>query len=104
MIIDLSQVTFDYDFFSLPLPDGNTLIMNQIDEHFESHYGETKIKAINIVVAPEDGSDNIPCSSVIGIANEFFTIKTGYPEYEGKTLNTDNMAYCTMEIAEDEEE
>ena len=102
MTIDLSEVEFKYDFFSLPLPDGNTLIMNQVDEDFLTNGDEVVVKGINIVVALEDGSENVLCSSVIGMPNDYFTINSGYPEYVGKTLTADNMQYCTMEIPENE--
>lgn len=102
MIIDLSEIEFVYDFFSLPLPNGNTLIMNKVDEDFLINGDETIIKGINIVVALEDGSGNVLCSSVIGMSNDYFTINSGYPEYVGKTLTSDNMKYCTMEILENE--
>lgn len=102
MTIDLSEVEFTYDFFSLPLPDGNTLVMNKIDEDILIDEEEAVINEINIVVALEDDSENVLCSSVIGIANDYFTINSDYPEYVGKTLTADNMKYCTMEIPEDE--
>ena len=102
MTVDLSEVEFDYDFFSLPLPNGNTLIMNQVDEDFLTNGDEVVVKGINIVVALEDGSGNVLCSSVIGMSNDYFTINSGYPEYVGKTLTADNMKYCTMEIPENE--
>lgn len=102
MIVDLSEIEFVYDFFSLPLPNGNTLIMNKVDEDFLINGDETIIKGINIVVALEDGSENVLCSSVIGMSNDYFTINSGYPEYVGKILTSDNMKYCTMEILENE--
>ena len=43
MTINLSEITFSYDFFSLPLPKGNTLIMNLVDECVASDGGETSI-------------------------------------------------------------
>ena len=103
MTINLSEVEFVYDFFSLPLPGGNTLIMNKVDEDFLSGDDESVVKGINIVVVPEDGSDNVYCSSVIGMSNDYFTLESGYSEYEGKVLTTDNMKYCTMEISDDEQ-
>lgn len=102
MIIDLSEIEFAYDFFSLPLPDGNTLIMNQVDEDILTNDDEVVVKGINIVVALEDGLGNVLCSSVIGMPNDYFTINSGYPEYVGKALTSDNMKYCTMEIPENE--
>lgn len=102
MTINLSEITFSYDFFSLPLPKGNTLIMNLVDECIASDGEETSIKGINIVVALEDGTGNVGCSSVIGMSNDYFTLTSGYPEYMGKVLTSENMQYCTMEIVEDE--
>lgn len=102
MTVNLSEIEFDYDFFSLPLPDGNTLIMNQVNEDFLTNGDETVVKGINIVVALEDGSGNVLCSSVIGMPNDYYTINSGYTEYVGKTLTSDNMKYCTMEIPENE--
>lgn len=102
MTLNLSEIEFEYDFFSVPLPSGDTLIMNKVDEDFLTDSEEVVVKGINIVVALEDGSGNVACSSVIGMSNDYFTINSGYSEYLGKTLNTDNMQYCTMEIAENE--
>ena len=102
MIIDLSEVTFTYDFFSTPLPDGNTLILNKIDEDFMSENKETIIKGINIIVALADGSSNILCSSVIGTANDYFILDTNYEEYKGKIMTSDNMAYCFLETISNE--
>lgn len=105
MTIDLSGVTFEYDFFSIPLPSGDTLIFNLVNEYLKSDIllGEnstTKINRINIVVAKEDTNENaIP---VIGIENEQFKIYSEYEDYQGKTLNKDNIAYCILEIFEDE--
>ena len=76
--------------------------MNKVDEDFLTDSEEVVVKGINIVVSLEDGSGNVACSSVIGMSNDYFTLNSGYSEYLGKTLNTDNMQYCTMEIAENE--
>ena len=103
MTLNLSEVEFDYDFFSLPLPSGNTLIMNKVDEDFVSEGGKkTVVKRVNIVVALEDGSGAFQCTSVIGMPCEYFTIDSGYPEWRGKVLTADNMQYCTMEIPDNE--
>ena len=102
MTIDLSEIEFSYDFFSLPLPSGDTLIMNKVDESIAYNGEDVKIDAINIVVAKEDGSGNVLCSSVIGMSNDYFTLTSGYPEYMGKVLTSENMQYCTMELVEDE--
>lgn len=93
MIIDLSKVEFTYDFFSSTMPDGSTLILNNISEDI--------IKQINILIQPIDGSANILCSSVIGCGNDKMRIKSDYSEYLGKVLTEDNMKYCTIEMYED---
>lgn len=102
MVIDLSEVTFTYDFFSTPLPDGNTLILNKIDEDFMSEDKETVIKGINIIIALADGSTNMLCSSVIGTTNDYFTLNTNYEEYKGKVMTSDNMQYCFLETVANE--
>lgn len=93
MIIDLSKVEFTYDFFSSTMPDGSTLILNNISEDI--------VKQINILIQPIDGSANILCSSVIGCGNAKMRIKSDYSEYLGKVLTEDNMKYCTIEMYED---
>lgn len=105
MTVDLSGATFEYDFFSIPLPSGDTLIFNLLNEDLKSDtmLGEnstTKINRINIVVAKEDSNEN--ALPVIGIENEQFKIYSEYEEYQGKTLDKDNIAYCVLEIFEDE--
>ena len=102
MTLNLSEVEFDYDFFSLPLPSGNTLIMNKIDEDFAEGGTETAVKRVNIAVALEDGSAVVSCTSVIGMPCPYFTINSGYAEWQGKVLDADNMQYCTMEIPDNE--
>lgn len=95
MIIDLSKIEFTYDFFSSTMPDGSTLILNNISEDI--------IKQINILIQPIDGSANILCSSVIGCGNDRIRIKSDYSEYLGKVLTEDNMKYCTIEMYEDKQ-
>lgn len=100
MTYNLSEISFDYDFFSISLPDGNTLILNKVDEDFIQNEEETVIDGVNIVVATE--SENIKCSSVIGVGNDYFTLTSDYEEYLGTTLTSENMKYCYLEIPENE--
>ena len=100
MTVLLSDITFDYDFFSIPLPDGSLLILNQIDESLQVENKDIKINGINIVVSPYDGTGNVLCSSVIGTGNDYFTLTTDYEEYKGKVLTTDNLKYCYLEMKE----
>lgn len=98
MIIDLSQIEFSYDFYSLPLPSGDTLILNSVDENFTVNNVNTEIKCINLVVALEDGSVSYAVPTIIGIKNQFFTLDTDYTEYKGKRLSIDNIRYCKLEV------
>ena len=95
MLIDLSKIEFTYDFFSSTMPDGSTLILNNISEDI--------VKQIHILIQPIDGSANILCSSVIGCGNAKMRIKSDYSEYLGKVLTEDNMKYCTIEMYEDKQ-
>ena len=95
MLIDLSKIEFTYDFFSSTMPDGSTLILNNLSEDI--------VKQINILIQPIDGGANILCSSVIGCGNAKMRIKSDYSEYLGKVLTEDNMKYCTIEMYEDKQ-
>ena len=77
MTIDLSKVNFAYDFFSSTMPDGSTLILNNVSENFTSSKGEeTIVKQVTIVIAPVGEDNNILCSSVIGTGNSKILLDT----------------------------
>ena len=104
MILDLANIRFTAGFFSVSMPDGSLLVLNNVNENFIGDDGnETEVKRINIIVEPVDGSENISCSSVIGMGNDYLMLKSDYAEHLGKVLTEDNMKYCTMELYEDEE-
>ena len=100
MTLDLSEVDFSYDFFASTMPSGNRLVLNKIDEDFISSDVETKVNGINIVVELLDTEESILCSSVIGTSNDYIAVKSSYKELQGKTLDTDNMKFCTIEMFE----
>lgn len=100
MTLDLSEVDFSYDFFTSTMPSGNQLVLNKIDEDFISSGMETKVNGINIVVELLDTEESILCSSVIGTSNDYIAVKSSYKELQGKTLDTDNMKFCTIEMFE----
>ena len=100
MTLDLSEVDFSYDFFTSTMPGGNRLVLNKIDEDFISSGVETKVNGINIVVELLDTEESILCSSVIGTSNDYIAVKSSYKELQGKTLDTDNMKFCTIEMFE----
>lgn len=104
MILDLSKIDFTADFFSASMPDGSLLVLNNVDEDFiDSDGNETLVKHINILIQPVNGTENILCSSVIGIGNKYLMLKSDYEEQLGQVLNIDNMKYCTLELYEDVE-
>ena len=103
MTLNLSEVTFEYDFFTCDMPSGNLLILNKVDESLLVDNESVEIKGINIVVYLYDTEENVLCSSVIGAENEYFSLNSDYAEYLGKTLTEDNMQYCTIELPEDDD-
>lgn len=104
MTLDLSEIIFEYDFFASTMPDGNQLVLNKIDNDLLSNTGETKIKGINIVVELLSTNENILCSSVIGTSNKYISLESKYEEWQGKTLTSENMQYCTLEMFGEENE
>lgn len=104
MTIDLSEVTFENDFFSSTMPDGSTLVLNRIDESMKSDDGSMSLNAITILVIDAETGDNILCSPVIGLGSDRLVLSTEHEEYLGKVLNEDNMQYCTIDIPEEDDE
>lgn len=107
MTLDLSQVEFLYDYFSVEMPSGDTLVLNKIDENFLADTGlgtqeAVAINGINIVIEQEE--QNIVCPTVIGTSNDYISIDTLYLEYLGHPLTKDNMKYCTIEMFEEEDD
>lgn len=99
MLLKLSEIQFDYDFFTAVMPNGGYLVLNKIDEDLKDNENNTlKLDWINIAVYLED--EVIKCTSVIGMSNEYMSINTEYKELEGKTLSSENMKYCTLELFE----
>lgn len=101
MTIELSKITFDNDFFSIVLPDGNELVLNKVDEDFIPSSSGTNcvVRSINVAMVDEEGNF-IDCPCTIGMSNDIMEIKTDYKQYEGEVLTPDNMMYCTIEVYE----
>lgn len=100
MTIELANIEFVNDFFSVALPDGSTMNINLVNEDFiTSSNEECTVKAINIEVTDLDGNIT-SCPCVIGMSNDIMEIDTDYTEYEGEVLTPDNMAYCTITVYE----
>lgn len=100
MTISLDKATFVNDFFTTPLPDGTTLVLNKIDESLLYEGELAEIKAINIEVQDDEGNA-VSCSCIIGLGDSLTKISTDHTEYEGEVLTSENMEYCTIEVYED---
>lgn len=101
MTVDLSSITFENDFATISLADGSYIVLNSLNESFNSTDGSVEIKRINIEKVTYDDDDNeirTPCTSVIGLSDDNVNIKTDFTQLEGNTLNEDNMIYCTLEV------
>lgn len=101
MIIDLSEIKFTNDFYSVTLPDTNVLVLNKLDESLTISTLNTTMEIHNINVSLMDSEGNsIDCPCVIGMGNDILKIETDYTEWEGKVLTSDNMKYCTINVYE----
>lgn len=100
MTIDLSKIDFSYDFFSSTMPDGGTLVLNNVSESFATDGDDLKLKGINILVVDGQTGENLLCSSVIGTENDKFRLNSDHEGLLGKVLTEDNMKYCTIEMLE----
>lgn len=103
MIIDLSEIEFVNDMFNTIIPSGDELILNKIDESLridsEGEVLTAVIKNINVEILKQDNT-YVSCPCIIGISNDYLSIDTKYKEYEGESLTSDNMKYCTITVYE----
>lgn len=111
MILDLSQIEFQNDFFTFDLPDGSVIVFNKISEDLVASVNtrsvdlsKTDIHRINIQVTKYDDYGNITevisTSDVIGFSDVMYRITTEYTQYEGSNLTEENMKYCKLEYYE----
>lgn len=102
MRINLSDITFDNDFYTITLNNGNLLVLNSVYEQVADSNGNvTEINKVNIEVRDYEGNYICLAPTVIGMTNDYFTLGTDYTEYEGAVLNVANMYYVYLEV-EDE--
>ena len=109
MTYKLSDITFDNDFYFIERTDGNTIALNVLDEEMLVKYEqdleivteELDLNTVNLSVIKADGSQEIT-SNIIGLETPYYTIKTDYKEYIGTQLTKGNLAYCTLEVADED--
>ena len=99
MIIELKDIQFTNDFFTTPLPDGSELIVNRINEDFFADDEEIILDTYNIAVVTD--TETLLCSSVIGTGNDYFNLVSDHTEYLGLQMNSKNIQYCYLEIADE---
>lgn len=111
MILDLSQIEFQNDFFTFDLPDGSVIVFNRISEDLVASMNtrsvdlsKADIHRVNIQVTKYDDYGNITevvsTSDVIGFSDIMYRITTEYTQYEGSTLTEENMKFCKLEYYE----
>lgn len=100
MTYKLSEAKFVNDFYYLEIANGNTIVFNVVDEELVHATGQVNINAINVAVIDNDENyfDGV---NIIGEGNDYYFILSDYKEYLGKPLTKDNIAYCTLEVADD---
>lgn len=102
MTVNLSEVEFTSDLWEIETENGNTLILNKINEEFTMQIDDvnydTKVNRINIAVLPEGEEQQIVCEGIIGIKDKYVTVISDYPELQGKLLTEDNMEYCSIVV------
>lgn len=99
MIIYLREIEFTGGFYSVDLPDGSVLSLNEVNESTEVSSVEVSIDTYILEVTD---TDNVitRCSNIIGMSNDILGIETDYTEYEGQRLSSDNLKYCTVSVYE----
>ena len=102
MTVNLSEVEFTSDLLEIETENGNTLILNKVNEEFTMQIDDvnydTKVNRINIAVLPEGEEQQIVCGGIIGIKDKYVTVISDYPELQGKLLTEDNMEYCSIVV------
>ena len=100
MLFDLSKVEFVNDVFKHEIESG-TLIFYAVNENIKRDDLEVPIK--RVVVAVEDLEENQTIlSSIIGFEKDGYLVSSDNSALEGQMLTTDNIAYCTLEIPDEE--
>lgn len=99
MIINLAEVTFINDFFTIGIPDGGLLILNKLNESLlTDDMSVLEVNRINIEVSYSDRVRK--CSSVIGMGNDLLQIKSAYSDLIGSVLTEETMDKCEIEVYE----
>lgn len=98
MTLDLSRIEFSNEVFTYETDKG-TLTFYALDENPPLTGVETSFKKIIISLTDLEENETL-LSSVIGLQQGDYQLQTEYVELEGSVLTLDNIAKCTLEIAE----
>lgn len=100
MTVNLSEVVFTSDYWEIETENGNTLILNRINEQFQVEIdgvmNETTVKRINIAVLFSDTTEQTICCGIVGVKDRYVTVISDYPEVQGELLTEDNMKLCSI--------
>jgi hypothetical protein len=95
---------FNGDALTVTYGSGKEVLFTIVDEELA---GSNHIGRINRVTAlaytrNQDGTmkDGLICTTIIGLGDGVIGVRSDLPELRGKTLNKDNMEYCTVELYE----
>lgn len=109
MTYNLSEITFDNDFYFIEKVNGDTIVLNVLDEEIQTQREkdleiiteELDLNTVNVGIIRKEGNQETT-SNIIGIVTPDYTIKSDYTEYVGHQLTKDNLAYCTLEVIDED--
>ena len=97
MTYNLDSIVFDNNFYVLDIGGGNTVIFNLVEEDIAVGSEVTEISGVNTAVVDSEGVYHTSVN-VIGLSDNFYSLNTEHTEYLGKSLTSENIKYCTLEV------
>lgn len=97
MTIELANLEFENDFASVSCSSGAIVAFNKLEESMTVGDQITDINDISIVYFSID-DEYVDCSMAIGMSNKYMRLYSEYKELEGKTLTTENLQQCKLEV------
>ena len=100
MLLELSKITFNNDFFTLSTKDGGEITLYNVDENIDG----LETKGIIILFKNSLKGIEVRCSPIIGMGNEYLKIVSYDKELNGKMLQKEHFTSCFIEIFEEDED